>query len=181
MCSRNASLVFHLLGLSPRIRLLSQTVCPILVINKPGTLFYMKTCSFYPINLQVVLGTKDVSILNDHRGFSLGACRNRSTAIGLSPSFRCEIKGRDSKPPAQIPSPSLLHIFRSRHTGISSIEDLRYQTIHLRIAGYRSSRLSFFQASSPRFLYRPHHGKSRLLKVALIGTCTYLVAKRLFQ
>ncbi|KAJ5213622.1 hypothetical protein N7449_000791 [Penicillium cf. viridicatum] len=47
------------------------------------------------------------------------------------------------------------------------------------LRGYRSSRQTFFRSYAPRHPHGFRGGIGGLLKVALLGTCTYFVAKKL--
>ncbi|KAJ5963700.1 uncharacterized protein N7479_003576 [Penicillium vulpinum] len=47
------------------------------------------------------------------------------------------------------------------------------------LRGYRSSRRTFFRGFVPRHAHGLRGGMGGLLKVALLGTCTYFIAKKL--
>lgn len=49
------------------------------------------------------------------------------------------------------------------------------------LRGYRSSRRSFPQGFIPQHPYRLRGGMGGLLKVVLLGTCTYFIVKKLSQ
>lgn len=49
------------------------------------------------------------------------------------------------------------------------------------LRGYRSSRQTFFRGYAPRHAPGFNGKMGGLLKVALLGTCTYFIAKKLFQ
>ncbi|KAJ5529130.1 hypothetical protein N7527_002523 [Penicillium freii] len=49
------------------------------------------------------------------------------------------------------------------------------------LRGYRSSRQTFFRGYAPRHAPGFRGKTGGLLKVALLGTCTYFIAKKLFH
>lgn len=46
---------------------------------------------------------------------------------------------------------------------------------------YRSCQRTFSRGFVPRYAYGPRGGMGGLLKVALLGTCTYFIVKELSQ